>query len=102
MVPDLVKLTEIFLVPSSFIVAALGTAETNWHKSAVSALGLVISVLWLQCAREAHTEISSNQPEVARVHRIKILARFPWIFISGWAVSLVIHLILTWYPAAHV
>lgn len=102
MVPDLVKLTEIFLVPSSFIVAALGTAETNWHKAAVSALGLVISVLWLQCAREAHFEISSNQPEVARVRRIKILADFPWIFISGWTLSLIIHLILTWYPAAHV
>jgi hypothetical protein len=27
--PDLVKVTEVFLVPSSFLVAALGTADSN-------------------------------------------------------------------------
>ena len=36
MVPDLIKTTELFLVPSSFLVAALGTADTNLHRAAVS------------------------------------------------------------------
>src|SRR6478735_7509965 len=55
--PDLIKITEVFLVPSSFLVAALGTADTNPHRAGVSVLGLVISVFWLICAREALSEV---------------------------------------------
>lgn len=40
--PDLVKITEAFLIPSSFLVAALGTADTNLHRAGVSLVGLVI------------------------------------------------------------
>ena len=47
MVPDLIKVTELFLIPSSFLVAALGTDDTNPHRSAVSLLGLIVSGLWL-------------------------------------------------------
>ena len=41
--PNLVKLTEILLVPSSFLVAALGTADTNPHREVVSTVGLIVS-----------------------------------------------------------
>ena len=51
--PDLIKVTEIFLVPSSFLVAALGTADTNPHRAVVSLLGLIVSAFWLACSRDA-------------------------------------------------
>jgi hypothetical protein len=94
MVPDLVKITELFLIPCSFLVAALGTADTNFHRAAVSLLGLVVSVLWFVCTREAHSEALVKAPEVVRTARIRILAWFPLIFVAGWLVSVIVHLLL--------
>jgi hypothetical protein len=93
--PDLVKTTELFLVPSSFLVAALGTADTNLHRAAVSLLGLVVSVLWLACAREALSDELTKNAQAAQTTRMQILARFPLIFVVGWLASLVIHLLLS-------
>jgi hypothetical protein len=94
MVPDIVKISELFLVPSSFLVAALGTADTNYHRAAVSLVGLIVSVLWQVCAREAFVEAVTAKPEVIRLARIRVLAWFPLVFITGWAISVVIHLML--------
>ena len=94
MVPDLVKITELFLVPSSFLVAALGTADTNSHRACVSLLGLVISCLWLICAREAHQEAVAKDPQVAKSARTQSLKHFPVLFITGWLFSLVVHSLL--------
>jgi hypothetical protein len=94
MIPNLVKISELFLVPSSFLVAALGTADTNYHRAAVSALGLIVRLLWLACAREALVEVVSKQPEVIRTARIRILGWFPLVFVAGWSFSVVIHLML--------
>ena len=94
MIPDLTKITELFLIPSSFLVAALGTADTNFHRAAVSLLGLVVSVLWFVCAREALAELVVKEPEVVRTARIRVLARFPLVFVAGWSVSTVAHLLL--------
>ncbi len=93
--PDLVKISELFLVPSSFLVAALGTADTNFHRASVSLLGLIFSVLWLVCAREALAEIMLSKPEVIRTARIRILAWFSLVFVTGWLASLIIHLVLS-------
>ena len=94
MAPDLIKTTELFLVPSSFLVAALGTADTNLHRAAVSLLGLVVSVLWQACAREALGENFGNDPHAGQTARIRILAWFPLVFIFGWLVSVIIHFLL--------
>lgn len=94
MVPDLVKLAELFLVPSSFLVAALGTADTNMHRAAVSLLGLVVSALWLAANREALAETASQNPSIAHTVRIRILARFPIVFLTGWVLSTIVHLLL--------
>ncbi len=94
MVPDLIKTTELFLVPSSFLVAALGTADTNLHRAAVSLLGLVVSVLWLACTREAHSDALAKDPQAAQTGRIRILAWFPLVFVVGWFASVIIHLLL--------
>lgn len=92
LVPDLVKTSELFLVPSSFLVAALGTADTNLHRAAVSLLGLIVSLLWLVCAREALIEVVTSKPEMIRTARTRILAWFPLVFVTGWFFSVIIHL----------
>lgn len=93
--PDLIKVTEIFLVPNSFLVAALGTADTNMHRAAVSLLGLIISVLSWLCSREAladHPAANSADAKLAR--RTRIMCWLPLIFLAGWLFSIVIHVAL--------
>jgi hypothetical protein len=86
--PDLIKITEIFLVPSSFLVAALGTANTNPHRAMVSLLGLIISLLWYVCSREAFAD---HAAAAARLRRTRILAWLPIVFVIGWLGSTVVH-----------
>ena len=95
--PDLIKVTEVFLVPSSFLVAALGTADTNLHRAAVSAIGLVVSVLWWISSWEALGEHAapadpSRSPTLSR--RIRIMAWLPVFFVLSWVLSVIAHLIL--------
>lgn len=95
--PDLIKVTEIFLVPSSFLVAALGTADTNLHRAGVSLLGLIISSLWWICSREALSELlstgsGSNKPDSPR--RTWILSWLALVFVVGWLLSTILHLLL--------
>lgn len=95
--PDLIKITEIFLVPSSFLVAALGTADTNAHRAAVSLLGMFIAILWGVCSHEA---LEERQPpetkEQAAQHsrRIRIMSWLPAFFTIAWAASVIAHVIL--------
>jgi hypothetical protein len=91
--PDLVKTTEIFLIPSSFLVAALGTADTNFHRAAVSAIGLIISILWWFCSREAFAELVSSVNANNGTHctRTRILYWLPIVFVIGWLVSTIGH-----------
>lgn len=95
--PDLIKVTEIFLIPSSFLVAAVGTADTNIHRALASLLGLIVSVLWLMCSRDAQADILVSN-EVASSGRLsrrtKILCLLPVIFVGGWTLSTVIHAML--------
>ncbi len=96
--PDLVKVAEIFLVPSSFLVAALGAADSNPHRALCSLLGLVIAVLWLVCSRDAIAEISAGDKPSRRHH---ILAALPVVFVTGWLISCVIHFMLWSQPLRH-
>ncbi|MCU0712551.1 MAG: hypothetical protein MUC43_10870 [Pirellula sp.] len=94
--PDLIKVTEIFLVPSSFLVAALGTADTNLHRAAVSVVGLIISVLWWSSSREAFFELvefGKNNTGILR-NRTRILYWLPIIFVVGWFGSSLVHAML--------
>lgn len=102
--PDLVKVTEIFLIPSSFLVAALGTADTNLHRAGVSLIGLIVSVLWCVCTREAMAERHPADPTatvVGPTRRVRIMAWLPVFFVACWVVSLVAHLILWGQPLGH-
>jgi hypothetical protein len=97
--PDLIKVTEVFLVPSSFLVAALGTADTMTHKAAVSLLGLLVSVLWLVCTREAYRDELPDPAPGRDTTRRQILAWLAIIFCVGWLVSMIAHAWLAWAPA---
>lgn len=95
--PDLVKITEIFLIPSSFLVAALGTADTNPHRTAVSLIGLVVSVLWWISSWEALAERrQADAGPGVKTHsrRIRIMTWLPVFFAASWAVSFVAHAVL--------
>lgn len=99
--PDLIKITEIFLVPSSFLVAALGTADTNAHRAAVSLLGMFIALLWWVCSHEALVE---RQPPdatgktVSHSRRIRIMSWLPAFFTFAWAASVIAHVLLWTKP----
>lgn len=93
--PDLIKVTEIFLVPSSFLVAAVGTADTNAHRAMISLLGLIISVLWWFCCQDAIAESPSEQP---RKRRTRILTWLSVVFIVGWLGSAIVHAMLWSLP----
>lgn len=101
--PDLIKITEVFLVPSSFLVAALGTADTNPHRAGVSVLGLVISVLWWICSWEAFAERrpSSAAFRAAHSRRVRIMSWLPVFFAFGWLLSVVVHILLWSRPLGH-
>lgn len=75
---DLTKLVEIFLVPSSILVGALGVASTEPLKTGISTLGFVVSILWAICGHDAFQTIQSN-PSV----RESVLACLPPLFITG-------------------
>lgn len=91
--PDLIKITEIFLIPSSFLVAALGTADTNPRRAAVSLLGTFVAILWWVCSHEALAERRS--PDAAQhSRRIRIMVWLAPFFTSAWVLSLVAHLLL--------
>ena len=95
--PDLIKVTEIFLVPSSFLVAALGAADTNLHRAAVSLLGLIISILWWICSQEAAAEsrpVDSAASGAVHPRRVQILTWLSLIFVAGWLLSTVIHALI--------
>lgn len=92
--PDLIKVTEIFLVPSSFLVAALGTADTNPHRAAVSLVGLTVSTLWWICSREALSDLVAQDSGGVASHLRRRTRILPWlavIFVSGWLISVIIH-----------
>jgi hypothetical protein len=93
----MIKVTEIFLVPSSFLVAALGTADTNFHRAAVSLVALIISVLWWVCSQEA-TSDHGTSAGAARSRRLRILCWLPIVFMVGWFTPLVIHAALVNRP----
>lgn len=99
--PDLVKVTELFLVPSSFLVAALGTADTNLHRAAVSLLGLVANIFWIIAVRDAYHSLTAEgaKPDDIPV-RTRILCWLPLAFCLGWTISLMVHLLLWNRPLA--
>lgn len=83
---DVVKASEIFLIPSSILVGALGVARTEGLKSGISALGLLLTLLWIICRCGAYGAAGSPIP-----WRLTILTWMPALFLVSWGISLVLH-----------
>jgi hypothetical protein len=83
---DVVKVTEVFLVPGSILVGALGVARTEGLKSGISAIGLLLTALWLVCIFGAYWGASPPKP-----WRLMMLVFMPWLFLVSWGVSLRVH-----------
>ena len=102
--PDLIKVTELLLVPSSFLVAALGAADTNPHRAAISLLGPVVSLLWWVAVHDAWADGTTLNEGSASVPtppvRTRTLYWLPVIFAVGWLASLIAHLVLWSRPLA--
>ena len=47
MKPELITMCQMFLVPASVLVTALGIARTEGLKVGVSIIGIVISLIWI-------------------------------------------------------
>lgn len=83
---DLVKLTEIFLVPSSILVGALSVATTEPLKTGISALGFLAAVLWSVCNYDAMRQLNAAIPL-----RGQVLAWLPVAFGACWLICTIIH-----------
>lgn len=81
---DMIKITEVFLVPSTVLVGALGVATTEPLKAGTSFLGIIVSGVWLT----ALCDTAGFPPTSIRYAALFILAL---IFFLGWIVSFVIH-----------
>lgn len=93
--PDLVKVTELFLIPSSFLVAALGTADTNLHRAGVSVLGLIADILWMMAVHDAYRELVAHGGKRDEIPlRTRVLKWLPLAFGFGWLLSTIIHFAL--------
>lgn len=81
-------IASLFLVPSGVLVAALGVAGSEVLKTAVSAVGFSLSVLWIWSTVDVNSDPMTN---------FKCsLVILPWIFCILWLVSLMVHAGL-WY-----
>lgn len=99
MVPDLIKITELFLIPSSFLVAALGAPDTNFYKAAVSVFGLAVSLLWFWRSREAQVAAAAASPPMTgNKTRDLTLTCSPINLIVGWGIAVMAHLRLISQP----
>jgi hypothetical protein len=101
--PDLIKVTELLLIPNSFLVAALGTADTNAHRAAVSILGLVVSLLWWVAVHDAWPNATAPSQASAGSTppvRTRVLYWLPIVFAFGWLISTIVHAMLWSRPLA--
>jgi hypothetical protein len=92
---DLAKITEIFLVPNTILVGALGFESNDRLKTGISSLGLVACSLWWICSWTAWFD--ERQPYYVRV---VLLAHLPFLFVVCWLISLGVHA-CGWYKDPH-
>lgn len=81
--PDFVKVTEIFLVPTSILIGAFSVATTEPLKTALSLVCLIVATFWGLCLLDAW-------PEVANL-RVRMLAGLPILFFVGSFIAVVVH-----------
>ena len=83
---ELREITQIFMLPSTFLVVALGAARTEPLKVGVSALGLVSGILWGIGA------FGIDEQSMGTGLRAILQWVVPWVFCFAWLGSLIIHI----------
>ena len=91
--PDVVKLAELFLVPSSVLLGALGIASTEPLKTTVSLLGFAIAAIWAVCNGDA-----VSVPQAISTREL-LIAWLPAGFMACWASCVVVHAKLWWHES---
>lgn len=84
--PTIIQVTEIFLIPGSILVGALGVAKTEGLKTGISALGLLTAAFWIICNVDAY------RPLAGASLRLTMLAWLPVLFLFCWLIAGAIHL----------
>jgi len=79
---NLVETCQMFLIPASILFTALGVATTEALKTLLSAMGTVLSLLWLYRLAQ-WTEFSDADATTA--------FGLAWVFTLGAVISLVVH-----------
>jgi hypothetical protein len=82
---SLFSVANIFLTASTILVGALSVAGTEPLKTWISAVGLVVTVVWAACGLDAFAELSSDNL------RSKLLTLLPFFFAICWLVALGVH-----------
>lgn len=83
---DLLNLSQVFLIPATILVGALGVAGNESLKVGISILGLVFAVLWSIAAIDAGNALGRT----ASV-REWILILLPTFCIAVWLICVLIH-----------
>ena len=115
--------TQIFLVPLSVLVGALGVAGTVSLKLCVSVLGLLVTVFWIMCSLQSWQVIKrltvakltneNNGDGDAPVEKTAqealwrvglrptdvLAVMMPGVFLAVWTISTLVHL-AEWYQHA--
>lgn len=81
--PDFVKVTEIFLVPTSILIGAFSVAATEPLKTALSLVCLIVATFWMVCLMDAWPDVTNLT--------VRTLAGLPTLFFLGSFVSVVVH-----------
>lgn len=81
--PDFLKVTEIFLVPTSILIGAFSVATTESLKTALSLVCFIVAVFWAVCLWDAWPDATSL--------RVRMLAGLPALFFVGSLIAVVVH-----------
>lgn len=86
--PNLVQVTEIFLVPTSILIGAFSIASTEPLKTSLSIICVIIAIMWIICVYDAWPPYLTLGA--------KTLAFFPILFFASAIISTCVHSNL-WY-----
>jgi hypothetical protein len=84
-ITELAALTQVFLIPSTILVGALGVARTEGLKTGISHLGLLTTVVWLVGF------MAAPAPDSGAIGLTRAIRGLAIVFFIGWGVATLVH-----------